>query len=793
MERIDFNNGWLFSRADTPENSTEVNLPHDAMLYEQRNPNTENGANTAWFPGGIYLYRKSFHIPSEFASKYVAFEFEGVYHRVKVNNAFIHSNGYTGFYVVPDMLKYGDENTIEVIVDNSQEPNSRWYSGSGIYRNVSMIVGHKTHIAPDGIMVATLSIEPAIVEVSVDAPEGEIAISIYDSNGALITSANGHNTQITIPNAQKWSADTPCLYTAHVTLSHDGTVLDTQSVTFGIRIITWSARRGLRINGIETKLRGACIHHDNGILGACAFRDAEYRKIRLLKEAGFNAIRSSHNPCSRALLDACDEYGMYVMDEAFDQWYIPKTKHDYSRDFESNYRDDLAGMVRKDYNHPSVIMYSLGNEISETAQPRGIQLTKEMTGYVKSLDSTRPVTCGINLFLNGLISKGIGIYKEDGEGITGKSSNKKMQKLAGSAFYNYIMEHLSAIKSFISKAKFADKATREAFAYLDICGYNYGVARYIMDGKKYPDRIIVGSETFIPELYKAWQTVVSNPHVIGDFIWVGWDYLGEAGIGMWSYDGNGGMFSRYPMLLANSGCIDVTGFTTPECRFVQVALEVSQGPYIGVRPVQQSGRKCSRSPWRSTDAVESWSWAGCEGNTAHVEVYSRGASVTLRLNGAVTGRGYPKDGIARFDIPYLPGLLEAEAYDINGISIGVAALQTANDQTQLTVIPENDSINLTQQSLCYLDIRITDENGIVKVLEDRIIHVTVEGAGVLQGLGSANPCTTDSFVMGSYTSYYGRAQAVVRCSGSVGNINVTVCADGLEPVTVCIAVIAEEG
>jgi hypothetical protein len=344
------------------------------------------------------------------------------------------------------------------------------------------------------------------------------------------------------------------------------------------------------------------------------------------------------------MLDACDLYGVYMMDEAFDQWFIPKNRFDYAKDFDKCHLPDLKSMVDKDYNHPSVIMYSIGNEVSETQQKRGVDLAREMSDYIKSIDDTRPVTCGINLFLNGLVSKGLGVYREDGGSVNEKmtaNDTGKTAKLVGSAFYNRIVGHLGTIKNWISKANFADRATKEAYAHLDICGYNYGTARYEMDGRKYPERVIVVSETFIPDLYDNWKQVKAYPYLIGDFMWTAWDYLGEAGIGIWSYGRYGGFFSQYPSLTARCGAIDITGQWSPVMHYIRTSYGLEKKPHIGVRPLTHTGRRVIKSPWRNTDAIERWSWPGFEGVRSNVEVYTDAALVRLTLNGKSLGTAAP--------------------------------------------------------------------------------------------------------------------------------------------------------
>lgn len=784
MMKLDFNSGWSFKNKKSND-QVMVDLPHDAMLYEKRDPKCMNNQNSGYFPGGYYLYEKTFDVKKEYLGQYVALQFEGVYQKATIylNDEKItyHVYGYTGFEVELSNLKVGT-NTVRVEVDNVLEPNSRWYSGSGIYRPVYLLVKDKEYIQDVKVDTITIGKEAATIRVTCSKPEAKVII--FDGQQKVY---NGVCGEIQILNAKYWSAENPYLYRIFI-----NTDKDQVEQTFGIRKIEWTAQKGLLINDKMTKLRGGCVHHDNGILGACAFKDAEYRKVQILKEAGYNAIRSAHNPCSEAMLHACDELGMYVMDESFDQWFIPKTKNDYAREFDDNYLEDLKAMVEKDYNHPSVIIYSVGNEISETAQERGIKLSKELVEYVHSLDTSRPVTCGINLFLNGLISKGIGIYSEDGEGMADQAAsgeNDKMEKLSGSAFYNFLMEHLSAIKNIVSLAGFADKATKEAFSHYDICGYNYGTARYKKDGKKYCERVIVGSETYIPELYNNWKNVMKYSYVVGDFVWTAWDYLGEAGIGTWRY-GQGGYAKPYPMISAGSGTIDLTGYLSPQAYYSRVAYGIAEDLRMAVRPVNRSGEKCMKSPWRVTDAVESWSWNGCEGREAQVEVYSDDARIVLLLNDKEIGKGRPKKGICRFCIPYQSGVLTAKSYDNHGNNIKTCQLCSASGNPQLQAKLEERGTKCklvaNGQSLAYIDIAITDPNGNIFVLMDTIISVKVEGVGYLQGIGSAANSTDEPYVGSNCTTYFGRAQAVIRAGYEPGEIKVTVSANGYEEVVLSL-------
>ena len=408
MKAIYFNQGWTYRHLEEQGPGTPVTLPHDAMLYEQRDENFAGGINTGWYDGRDYLYEKKFTPSQEEAGKCLILEFEGVYHNAEVllngEKLAFRPYGYTNFYVdVTGKVKADAENVLQVIARNSDQPNSRWYSGAGIYRPVTLWTGDEKHIALNGVRIRTLSVQPAQIAVTVRTSlPGFFTVDILDGDKKVasltdVSQENGEaelphgEVKFSLPQAELWNPDHPRLYTCRVSFSGD-----TAEESFGIRSLTWG-ENGLQINEERVIIQGACIHHDNGILGACCYPEAVERKVRLLMDTGYNAIRSAHNPCSKALLEVCDRLGMLVMDEYIDHWYIHKTQYDYVQYFNDWWRQDLKDMVEKDYNHPCVILYSTGNEVSETAQEKGIQLTRELTEYLHSLDDTRPVTCGVNI------------------------------------------------------------------------------------------------------------------------------------------------------------------------------------------------------------------------------------------------------------------------------------------------------------------------------------------------------------------------------------------------------------
>ncbi len=796
MGMIDFNMGWRFSKYGEA-NYSIVNLPHDAMLHEPRDPECDNSYNTGFYPGGKYNYVKKWMFSTELENQQYFIEFEGIYKdaSIYINDKLVaeRPGGYAGFVVdCTPFINLDEENEIRVVAENSKTPNSRWYSGSGIYRPVWLHTKGGCHIQVNGVKIETVSIDPPTIAIDVACTDGEVDIEILDSGCSLVR-ATGENVLVELPadKVSLWSEENPALYECKVTLKKNDMVVDESTVNFGIRKVSWSTQ-GLFINGKETKLRGACIHHDNGVLGACAFSDAEERKVRMLREAGFNAIRSSHNPCSQALLEAADKYGLYVMDEFSDVWYRHKTKHDYASDFDNWFEEDIRSMVDKDFNHPSVIMYSIGNENGETCEERGIELSKRMRKNILEKDSSRVITCGVNFFINGMTSKGKGVFKDEKEKPSKKKkpSNKKRQKLVGSELYNVLISIMGSQINKAGKKSYCDKATVGVFSNLDICGYNYGDIRYLDEARLHPERIIVGSETKPPKIAKNWEMVESLSYVVGDFMWTGWDYLGEAGLGAIGYSGNdanGMIMKKYPYLLSDCGVIDICGWYRPEVWLNRAAWKIiGENPYIGVEPVTMAKQRQLRSMWRKSDAVHSWSWHGCEGWTARIVVYSGAASVELLLNGKSLGKKAVKEKEVHFKTKYVPGQLVAINYDSNGVEIGRDNLKTASDATQLTLMAETNEISANGQDLAYLNIYLTDSEGEIKPAIDKAINVTVEGKGVLQGLGSANPCTEERFTTGRSKTYYGRALAVIRAGYEPGDIYVTVKAQGIGSKTVKI-------
>ena len=811
MQKIDFNKGWMCKCLTRDEAAYPVTLPHDAMLSEPRTQESTGEGNIGWYIGGDYEYTKKFTVPKEYENHKVLIEFEGVYH-----NAEVHINGkkvagrpygYTNFYINTDgFFKFGEENEVKVIAHNADQPNSRWYSGTGIYRPAYLHIGGEKYIPVNGVKIRTLSYNPAQIEVAVktSAP-GEVSLEIEFEGKRVLTAigeskavaAQNNETKNTsaasekpakeyqavflldVPNAKLWDTEHPSLYTCKAVFGEDEV-----TETFGIRELVWNPQVGMTINGKRVILRGACFHHDNGVLGACTYPEAEERKMRIFKENGYNAVRSAHYPCSKALLDACDRVGMLLMDEYVDVWYIHKTKYDYANQLAGWWKQDLKDMVDKDFNHPSVIMYSTGNEVAETAQKKGIALTGEMTNYLHSLDSTRPVTCGINIFFNFLSSIGLGVYSDDKAEKSAENAEKfaaeqakkaaaakpeKKKKPVGSEFYNTLA---CLVGDYFMKCGATlypcDLKTRDAYANMDIAGYNYGIFRYKHDLKKYPNRLILGSETFCKDAYSFWEIAKKNKRIIGDFVWAGWDYIGEVGDGAAEY-------SDYKFedpstrMTGGNGRIDLNGKPRAEAAYTRVAFERETGPFIAVDPVYQK-EKLRLTGWQLTKALESWAWGGCSGEPAKVEVYARAAQVELFINGKSVGKKNVKKCRANFNTTYEDGEITAVSYDEKGKEINRYSLQTAGKETILQVRPEEKSVK--PEGLAFVQLQYTDAKGIWKPMEKHNLKVTVEN-GILKGLGSPAPYVKGNYTDDTVATYYGEAMAVVQADGN-GPVKVTV-------------------
>lgn len=810
-----FNDGWSMRSKVTAFQElggsnanawNDVTLPHDALLTLDRDPHIKGGETSGYFPGGTFEYKRV--IPEVQAeTDFVQFvEFDGVYRdaNVYVNGTLAGQNafGYSRFIVrIDPFLVTGVSN--EIKVDCKSHLDSRWYTGAGIYRDVHLITKPLTHIKVDGVRVTTPHIEESQATVSVAVTVANLSArtkttrlnsTIRNSLGETVGHVTSPVTLLPgeeqvarltayVHNPMLWSVDNPLMYTAVVELYEGESLEDQESVPFGIRSLQLDPSNGLRINGAPVKLRGACLHGDNGALGAAAIGRAEERKIELLKEAGFNAIRSSHHPASPALLDACDRLGMLVMDETFDMWTSSKSDFDYSFNFPKWWEQDVEAIVAKNFNHPSVIFYSIGNEIPEAGNKHGARLGRLQAERIRELDPTRFVTNGINGFVAVLDSV-----------LEGMRARRQEAAGAPSGGVNQMMNSFGAMMDSIQASPMVSAATEESFAVLDVAGMNYGAARYEQDNTDFPNRMIIGTETWPDTIDKNWELVTRFPHVLGDFTWTGMDYLGENGIGVLKYKGEpgattSGFVTPYPGLTAFSGDLDLTGHRRTISYYREVVFGLRTEPYIAVqRPERYNSEIAMATPWSWSDTISNWSWPSYEGKPIRIEVYSDADEIELLLNESTIARstvGQNKAYRADFDVTYEPGTLTAVALK-DGIEVGRSSISSASSRIQISANADRTTIQATARDLAFIDIALTDENGILHNVE-RAVTVEVTGDGILQGLGSGHHTSAEPFNSTMRTTLDGRALAIVRPLRA-GQIKVTISCEDTQPVEVSLSV-----
>ncbi len=799
MKALDFNTGWEIVRTQKAfpftTTRTPVTLPYDVMLDEPRTPDAPGGSAKGFYPSLACTLEKKFTAPAEWRGQQIALEFEGVYSNsmVYLNHEYIGGckNGYMNFVLpMDDVLLYGQENTLTVKTRTMQD--SRWYSGAGIYRNVNLLLGGECSVTPYGLRVTVKETDEAgaLLEVAADLhnagrygrtvqvrttlldPAGETAAQGCDPVTVFSTAQETLKQRFYLADAKRWGPDAPLLYRVKVEVYDGEELLDGAETTFGIRTLALDPQHGLRINGKPVKLRGACVHHDNGLLGAADIDRAEERRVQLLKAAGFNAVRSAHNPISKAFLNACDREGVLVMDELTDMWTQSKTDEDAATDF-THYADEMIhAMVAKDYNHPSVILYSIGNEIPEVSSKHGAQLSRKLAETFRACDPGRYTINSINLIMAAL----------------GKLT---MPELIASANQNVndVMTNLADRIGQIANSDLVTKAVRESLSTTDLIGYNYATERYLDDRRRLPNHVLCGTETYPNKIAENWGIIKQAPHVIGDFTWTGWDYLGEAGVGQQRYreeSADGGYQGSYPCFIAYCGDLDITGFRRPASYYREIVFGLRTAPYMAVEYPWRHGLTPMTNKWVFFDGIASWTWPGYEGKEVTVQVYTPGESVCLFCNGEKIAESPVKNFIAEFHIPYTPGTLSAVAMT-NGKADGRIDLRTASESCALQMQCDRTALTAGTHDLAYIDLTLTDENGVLQPITGREVTVTVEGEGTLAGFGSANPMGSDTFRTVTAHTFDGHAQAIIRPNG-VGTIRVTATVDGLAPQTVELTV-----
>lgn len=806
MLRINFNDNWYYGDAtecrdifdESPE-FQKITLPHDAMIKNKRTSSSINENTTGFFPGNSCIYTKTIIANEEWKGKNIFLEFEGAY-----MNSMVYVNemlagkcpyGYSGFYVeISDFFEFGQKNVIKVLTKNDMELTSRWYPGSGIYRNVNLLIGNELYIKADGVKVNTPDVakEGALIHIETNLThrwqgrkKAVLKTEIFDENQNLVDSDSYPFTiwsneekkltqRIWIDNPKLWSIETPVLYSAESRIYLENEVIDVCMEHFGIRDLKTDTRNGLRINGTTVKLRGACLHHDNGVLGAATYAQAEERRVRILKEAGFNAIRSAHNPMSKQMLEACDRLGMLVIDESFDMWNTFKADHDYSFYFAEWWKHDLKAMVDKDYNHPCVFMYTVGNEIQEIGTDKGRATNLELANYVRSLDTTRFVGNAIN---------GMFAVMNRIEEILPEILEEDRGRVLKSGDINDLLTVLDANMDKIASHRLVGESTEEAFAGLDVCGYNYMDSRYEQDGTLYPNRVIVGSETRPDAACHNWKLVTKLPYLIGDFVWTGWDYLGESGIGKNDYEHKKakGIYGPYPWYIAYCGDIDICGNRRPQSYYREIIWNLRKEPYIAVENPRHYSKIPAKTNWSWSDTIESWTWPGAEGKPIRIEVYSGGQEVELIINGISIEKKVLRESdmsIVSFDSIYQPGKIEAVAYR-DGVEIGRMEIVTAEDNIAIYMTTEREELECKTEELVYVQIGIRDRHRRLNTAKNIKIHLTLDGPGEILGYGSADPLSLENFYDRERTTFYGRALAVLKTTNEKGMLRLTASADGL--------------
>ena len=767
---INFNENWKFHLGDIAGASARqfndrswrtINLPHDWSIEGRPEINNPSGNDGGYYPAGIGWYRKTFNFQQDDRLTETIIYFEGVYMNATVfvngHELGTHPYGFTSFfYDITPYLRTG-ENTMAIKVDNSQQKNCRWYTGSGIYRNVKLIRTPKMRFEPWGTSVSTITVSPqqtVQVETTVanrqNRPQQAVVQYCVLDDDNLLATKEEHvtleagetrtlKTQITLNGAKLWSPETPRLYNLECRLqSSDGLLSDQVSTHFGVRSIEYSAQKGLLLNGLPLKLNGGCLHHDNGPLGAAAYRDAEWRKARLMKEAGFNAVRCSHNPPSEAFLDACDHLGLLVIDESFDGWRSSKTPHDYSTLFDKWWTKDIESMVLRDRNHPSVFCWSIGNEIIERKTPEAVLTAYALAGYVHKLDPTRPVT--------------------------------------------------SALAAWDSDWEIYDPLA----AAHDIVGYNYMMHKGPSDHERVPERVMMQTESYPRDAFANWNRLDRNAYIIGDFVWTAIDYLGESGIGRFYYKGEseGEHYQRnqFPWHGAYCGDIDLTGIRKPISYYREMLYNPDRKLYMAVKEPNGYYGEIKETQWSVWPTWECWNWPGHEGKNIDVEIYSRYPAVRLYLNDRLiaekpTTRN--EEFKAIFTIPYAPGTLKVVGVE-NGKETDARILETAGNPARIQLTADRTEITADGESLVYVMAEITDRKGRLVPNADALIKFDVQGAGTLLATCSADLKDESAYTDSRRKTWKGRAMAVIKAGKVKGKLQVTANGQGLKKASVTV-------
>jgi hypothetical protein len=778
-----FNLSWRFFRGDvTGGQETDLNdsgwrildLPHDWSIEGPFS--SDNASCTGYLPGGTAWYRKTFSIPANESGRKVFIYFEGIYNNseVWINGNYLgrRPNGYISFwYDLSQYLNFGRENLIAVRVDHSLAADSRWYTGSGIYRDVKLITTEPVHVRQWGVYCTTPEVTPAKAVLSADITVvNETGHNLNVKVTGILMFRNEVVGKITrkisfsslkevvvnqvfdVPNPKLWDVDSPNLYTL-ITEVKGRELLDNVTTTVGFRELKFDADKGFFLNGKNLKLKGICMHHDAGCLGSAVPKEETARRLDILKEMGCNAIRTSHNPFASDFLDLCDEKGFLVIDEAFDEWELPKKKwlagwnagtpgkEGYSVNFNEWAIRDLQDFVLRDRNHPSIIMWSIGNEVDYPNDPyshpvlnteanpqtwakyseslphanRLGEVALELVASIKGLDKTRPVTAGL----------------------------------------------ASALMS--NETGYADA--------LDVAGYNYQESRYATDHAKYPKRPLYGSENGMT--LEMWNYVADNDYVMGQFLWTGFEYIGEAG--------------RFPSRSNTAGVIDLAGNKKPEFYFRQSLW--SDKPMVFIGTSDRTVKSGPENLWSHKRVVPVWNWD--EGKTINVSAFSNCEEVELFLNNRSLGNKKMADFINRaitWDVPYEKGTLKAVAKN-NGNSVAEYEIKTTGTPLKISAFCSEKILKADNNNLAHIFVTICDENGNIVYNADNEVTCEINGPVRLLGMEDSNPSNIENYKDNRQHAYHGKLLIYLRATDSIGNATIVLTSPGLASTKLVLDVI----
>jgi beta-galactosidase len=769
--RIDFNKGWKFfpgdesgakSSAYSDSKWRKLTLPHDWSIegkFDEKNPAKPEGGG---LPTGIGWYRKEFIAPANFRNRFITIDFDGVYKNseVWINGKYLGKRpyGYSSFsYEISKYLKTG-KNLIAVKVDNSAQPDSRWYSGSGIYRNVWLTSTAKIAVAKWGTFVSanqsgSIKIEAQIQNKTLKSQSVIVAHAIYDPNGKLVlktkpqslkldTSGKTIISETQISNPILWSVENPKQYRVQTQIFQNNKVIDHYKTKFGIRSFLFDAEKGFSLNGKPTKILGVCLHHDLGALGAAVNVRAMERQLEIMKMMGVNAIRTAHNPPAPEFLDLCDKMGFLVMDEAFDMWAKKKTKNDYHLNFPEWHKRDLEDMIKRDRNHPSIILWSVGNEIREQFDNTGVAITKELVSIVKNLDTSRPLISA----LTETDSNKNFIYKANALDIYGLNYNHKK--------YADFHKNYPGVK-FLATETTSGLQTRGFYDTADT------IRRWPKDGKT---KFTEGNKEWSASSYdnvsaywgstheETWKAAKKYDHVSGLFVWTGFDYLGEP------------LPYPWPARSSYFGIVDLAGF--PKDSYYMYQSEWTDKPVLHILPHWN---------WESGKSVEVWAY------------YNKADEVELYLNGKSMGkRSKENDDLhVMWKVNFEPGTLKAVSRK-NGKEILIREVRTAGAPAKIELIADRNNIKADGKDLSFITVKVLDAAGNVVPNAENLIDFEVEGNGFIAGVDNGFQASLEPFKANYRKAFHGLCLAILQSTEQTGTIRLKATSAGLTPASIII-------